>query len=224
VPAKIPDVIRDDVLQSWLGGASFRAVAIKQGISEASVSNIISEKKKQHGSDQMNFYRELGVAMSKSGVTVQQCAEGYRVAMLLRNLGVDDETFEGFIARLGKLYVNAGLGPEILAKQIDELHYFLEKNQNLSGAVSVLQICNDINSRQAEKKRLQDDITFLKSKKYDSEKELSEVQSLKLNLEAELGLTMELKEKIKVSGLKNDEIPYCIDLGLIVLGMWFQPT
>jgi len=66
--------------------------------------------------------------------------------MLLRNLGVDEEKFEGFIARLGKLYVNAGLGPEILAKQIDELHYFLQENQNLSGAASALQICNDIRS------------------------------------------------------------------------------
>lgn len=222
MPARIPQTIRDNVFQSWLAGASFRAIAIKQRISEGSVDNIVCEKKKEHGSDQINIYRELGVAMSKSGLSVQECADGHRVAMFLRNLGVDEEKFEGFIARLGKLYTNAGLGPEILANQIDDLHYFLEKNQNLSGAASVLQICNDINSKQAQNSRLQDEITVLESKKRGVEKDLSEIELQMSSAEAELGLTKEYKEKLKLSGLKKDDLADCIDLGRMVKGFGYS--
>lgn len=212
MPARVAEIIREGVIQSWLGGSSFREIAIKHDISEGSVCNIIAEKKNQHGSDQLDFYRDLGVAMYKSGLTVHQGADGHRTAMILRNLGVDEAAFEGFISRLWKHYVNAGLGPENLTKQIDELHYFLERNQNLNGSASIPQICEKLNVKQAQEKRLQNEITDLESKKYDSQKELTEIRSQKLYVEAELGLTTEIKEKLEANRLQIDDIPRCIDL------------
>ena len=118
--------------------------------------------------------------------------------------------------------MNPGLAPENLAKQIDELYYFLERNEELSGSASIPQICDKINMIQEEKRRVQDKIAVLESRKHDLEKDVSEIRSQKLYVEAELGLTKEFKEKLKADGFEDDEIPYCIDLARIVKGSGYR--
>lgn len=221
MPARIPETIRDDAFQSWLAGDSFRTISVKHRIGEGSVDNIISEKKHLHSSEQLTLYRDFGIAMSKSHLTIQQCASGHRIAMILRNMGEEEQSFEEFIAKLGELH-RSGLGPESLAKHIDDLHYFLQRNQNMSIAASIPEICNSISLKQAEEKRLENEISLLESKKHGVEKELSEIQLQISNAEAELGLTTEYKEKLQVSGLKKDDLPDCIELGRMVRGYGYS--
>jgi hypothetical protein len=216
MPARIPDSVREGVIQSWLDGLSFDSISIRHAISEGSVCNIVAEKKHQYGSDELDFYRDLGIAMNRSGLTVQQCADGHRISMMMRRLGIDEVAFERFIEKLSKHYLDAGLGPENLAKQIDELFYFLEQNHSLSGTASIPQICDKISRKQAEEKRLQNKITDLESEKCNLERELNVIRSRTLSAESDLGLTTELKEKLKVNRLESNDLPYCIDLAAVV--------
>jgi hypothetical protein len=217
MPARIPDSIREGVIQSWLEGLSFRTISARHALSEGSVCNIVTEEKNRYGSAQLDFYRDLGIAMHKSGLTVQQCADGHRTAQMMKRLGVDETFFDGFIERLWKHYLSVGLGPENLAKQIEELHYFLQRNQGLSGATSISQICDEISAKQAEERRLRSQITDLGLEKRNLEIKLFEIRSQILAAESEIGLSQELKEKLKANRLRRDDLPYSIDLAGIVM-------
>lgn len=118
MPATIPEIVNDEVFQSWLSGLFRKAIATKHHESEGTVSNIIAEKKMkyQYGSEQLESLRDLSVAMNMSGISIQECADGHRVAMLMRKMGADEERFEDFISELWHLYVKTGLSPTLLKK------------------------------------------------------------------------------------------------------------
>jgi hypothetical protein len=132
MPARIPEISRRGVLESWLAGDSRRTIAAKYGISEGAVSNIIDEWSRQRGPEQADLSRDLAVALSKTGISPLQCAQGYRVFTLLKRMGVDEESFESFINEMNKRYVAAGLDPGTLFEHISELHHFQE-NSNQFG-------------------------------------------------------------------------------------------
>ena len=72
-----------------LCGLSRRPNAIKHNVSEGSVDNFVKEWKHQHGPEgSTERLRALAVAISKTGLSVQDCAEGHRVAMIMKNIGV----------------------------------------------------------------------------------------------------------------------------------------
>ena len=222
MPARVPEVTKEGVIQSWLEGSTFREIANKNGISEGTVNNIIAEKKRQHGSDQLNFYRDLGVAMNKSELGVQQCADGHRCAMIFRNLGVDQTAIEGFIARLWKHWASRAIDPEKLAQQIDELHYFFERNEGVDIHASVSKVFERIRMAQEDLRRLQIETHAVESKKRESEEELCRIRSEMSDLEFELGLTKDIKQKLKADGFETNEFVHCIDWAHIVKGSGYS--
>ena len=185
MPARVPQIIKEEVFQSWLGGSFRRQTAAKCGVSEGSVSNILAEKKLEFGSDQLNSLRDLSIAMSRSGLSVQQCADGHRVAMTMRNMGVDEEHFGEFIEKLSSLRIDAGLSPQNLANQIDELCYFREENQSPNGVISIPQIFQTLNTLKAEVSKNLQTIASMESKKSDLESAISSIQHQKAAVEAD---------------------------------------
>src|ERR687892_2687492 len=134
MPAVIPTEIKNSVVQSSLCGLSRRPNAIKHNVSEGSVDNFVKEWRLHHGPErQYERLRALAVAISKTGLSVQDCAEGHRVAMIMKNIGVAEGEYESFISNIWKRYVASGLGPDTLVEQINQLYFFLEKNQNQIG-------------------------------------------------------------------------------------------
>ena len=60
----------------------------------------------QRGADgEYERVRALGVAISKSGISIQECAQGHRVAMIMKNLGIAEDDYEDFISKLWRWYV-----------------------------------------------------------------------------------------------------------------------
>ena len=218
MPATIPEIVNDEVFQSWLSGLFRRAIAIKHHISEGTVSNIIAERKKkfQYGSEQLEPLRALSVAMNRSGISIQECADGHRVTMLLRRMGVDEERFEDFISELWHLYVKTGLSPALLKKQVDEIYYFHSQNNSLGTGVSIFQVCNNISDLKTVEASLNSEVVGLKSRKSELEEINSELQVQNSDVKAELGANMELRDRLKANGFQNGEILECVDLGLKV--------
>jgi hypothetical protein len=134
MPAVIPRETKDSVVQSWLCALSRRPNAIKHRVSEGSVDNYIKEWKHKNGpEEELDRLRALAVSISKTGLSIQQCADGHRVATMMRNMGVAEDDYESFISNLWKRYVASGLSPDILAEQINQVYFFLETNQNYLG-------------------------------------------------------------------------------------------
>jgi hypothetical protein len=218
MPATVPQVVKDAVFQTWLSGLFRKAIATKHHVSESTVSNIIAEKKEklQQGLDQLELVRDLSVAMKRSGLSIQECADGHRVTMLMRKMGVDKENFEDFISNLWHLYVKTGLNPELLKKQVDELHYFHSQNNTLGTGVSIFQVCDNISNLKSVEASLNHEVANLKSKKTELDKNNLELQAKNNAERAELCANKEFKDKLKVNGFQNGEILESVDLALIV--------
>jgi hypothetical protein len=209
MPAKIPQTIEDGIFQSWLSGVFRRQNAVMHGVSEATVSNV-AERRRRHNSETLDHLRGLSLSMSRSSLSFWECAIAHRIAMILRNMGADEEQFEGFIQRFWELYTKTGLAPEQLINEIEELHYFRETNQIMNrGPVSIPVICEDIKKKLVERKGLEMDCTLLRESK-------SDLLHQNATLEAELEFDKGLKEKLKAKGIQGKEILEVADLAAFV--------
>ena len=210
MPAAVPTEIKNSVVQSSLCGLSRRPNAIKHNVSEGSVDNFVNEWKLQHGPEgQYERLRALAVAISKTGLSVQDCAEGHRVAMIMKNIGVAEDQYESFISNLWKRYVASGLGPDTLVEQINQLYFFLENNQSHIGiTTSLSQILEIFKSKL-------DEIKDLELKKQNLEKTNRELHTKKEMVEAELNWDLELKEKLDNNGFKKEDVPRFVDGSIV---------
>jgi len=86
MPAKIPEVTRFGVIDSWWSGDSRRVTAIKYGISEGAVSSIVKEFTNQHGPQRAELLRALAITLSKTGTTAKQYAQGHRIIMIMKRM------------------------------------------------------------------------------------------------------------------------------------------
>jgi hypothetical protein len=211
MPAAVPMDIKNSVVQYSLCGLSRRPNAIKHNVSEGSVDNFVKEWKLQHGPEgQYERLRALAVALSKTGLSVQDCAEGHRVAVIMKNIGVATDEYESFISNLWKRYSAFGLGPDILLEQINQLNFFLENNQNYIGTTpSLSQILETIKSKL-------DAIKDLESKKQSLEKMIRELHTQKETVEAELNWDSEFKEKLNKNEFKKEDVPKFVDAALLM--------
>jgi hypothetical protein len=79
------------VIQAYLNGKSRDDIAKETGISTGKVSNIIKEWKNKIGIPNVEELRDFTIAVKKSGISIGQCAEGYRMVQLMKNLGITVE-------------------------------------------------------------------------------------------------------------------------------------
>ncbi len=84
--------VRSLVIQGYLNGKPRDQIATDVGISGGRVSGIIKEWITEMGKPNVEPMREFAVILNKSGVSVKQCAEGYRIVQLLKNRGINGET------------------------------------------------------------------------------------------------------------------------------------
>jgi len=93
-------------------------------LSPGSVSNIINEWRNELTHPVADALRELGIMLRKSRISASQCALGFRLASIMKDLGVDEDAFRLFISEIYNHSKNIGLQPEYIAyntKQILDL-------------------------------------------------------------------------------------------------------
>jgi len=94
-------------------------------------------------------------------------------------LEVAEDDYEDFISKLWRRYVAFGLSPDILVEQINQLYFFLEKNEN-----HMLRITSIPHILEYIKTKLEA-IKDLESKEQSFQKINMELQIQKETLEAE---------------------------------------
>jgi hypothetical protein len=204
---RLPEKVRRGVIDSWLLGDPARVTAIKNGISEGSVSNIIEEYRQAVGTELAEMLRSLAIVLSKTGLTAAQCGDGHRIIMIMKRMGATDQSkYENFLFDISNRYVEAGLDPAHLFEQLNELHFFLEKNSGPQGRISIPQIEAIIENKKAEERELDRNICMLNSQKAELEKSVSDLRFEKARIESELGWDSEIKRNLIQHGFRNEEV------------------
>ena len=133
---KIPENIRQTVIRLSLEGNSRKHIAVTCGVSEGTVSNIIADWRQKLGYGDADALRELGINMKRAGIDAAQCAQGFRISMILRKTGIDEETFESFLLNIYQPCDRAGLTGDKIGSYLEDLFKFSKEedtNNNNGG-------------------------------------------------------------------------------------------
>ena len=147
MPARLPDNIKSLVIQQWLEGKPRNDIAAENGLSDGAVTNIVNEWKHKLGFSLADDLRELVVTMKRVGVTASQCALGFRVAMIMLNMGIKEDDFESYILDIYNHCKNVGLPPESIAFRLKDL-----VELSTTDAIPFSQIPNRIKQKVMKKK------------------------------------------------------------------------
>jgi hypothetical protein len=78
------------VIQGFLNGKSMDQITSETNVSKGKVHYLINDWKKEIGIPYIDELREFSVTVRKSGISIGQCAQGFRMISILRNLGIQD--------------------------------------------------------------------------------------------------------------------------------------
>jgi DNA-binding CsgD family transcriptional regulator len=202
---KIKDDMNDEVIRLYLQGLSRYDIAITCGLSQGTVSNIIDEWKRRLGIPDVQSLRNLAVNLKRCGIDAVQCAQGFRILMIMKKSGVNENQFESFIHEVYEYCQRFDLTPEHIASNLKEL-------VKLSKDIPFAKIPEYIEKKKNEITKLEEDIQTLKEKKEGSEVETSVANDLRdaaLENEkttvAELGEYSNFKTELRKCGLSIEE-------------------
>ena len=207
MPARLPDNIKSLVIQQWLKGKPRNDIAADNGLSDGAVTNIVNEWKHNLGFSLADDLRELAVTMKRVGVTAPQCAVGFRVAMIMLNMGIKEDDFESYILDIYNRCKNVGLTPENIASHLKDLLELSTTNIPFS------QIPNYVKQKTEEKEKLEKEIKKLKAQKEILNLQKSNSESVRdqaLQDErmtaAELKWHSDLRAELRKYGIAVDDI------------------
>src|SRR5436309_3896225 len=207
--ARLPDSIKSLVIQQWLEGKPRNDIAADNGLSDGAVTNIVNEWKHNLGFSLADDLREPAVTMRRVGVTASKCALGFRVAMIMLNMGVKEDDFESYILDIYNHCKNVGLPPENIASHLKDLVDFSTTN-----AIPFSQIPNYIKQKIEEKEKLEKEVKKLKAQReiLNLQKSYSEfvrdkaLQDQRMTA-AELKWYSDLRAELRKYGIPVDDIP-----------------
>jgi hypothetical protein len=128
--ANSKSMLESCVIRDYLNGKTRKQISEDNNTSTGNVSNITNEWKRRIGKPEAEEIRELVSLVRKSGLSVKQCADGYRTMQLMKISGIiddndnDKDNSEEFVAFVKDVYLNcknADIPPAILVKWIRDL-------------------------------------------------------------------------------------------------------
>lgn len=91
---KVIAPIRSQVIEKHLYGHSLSQIAKEIGISKTTSYNIVQDWNSRVSSLDIDDIRIFLSNIRKSGITIEQCVQGYRTAQILKQFGVEDDELE----------------------------------------------------------------------------------------------------------------------------------
>jgi DNA-binding transcriptional MerR regulator len=154
MPLKIPSEVRASVIRDWLNGKPRDTIAHDNLVSSGAVSNMVNKWRDALTVYDADALRELGIMFRKLGITAPECAIGFRLASILKDLGVDEDKFGDFVSQIYNQCIDIGLKPEYIA-------YNTKQILDLSGSIPISEIPNYIQEKTNERQKLEEDIKKL---------------------------------------------------------------
>ena len=152
------------VIDDWLSGESRMDIARKRNMGSGTVYNIIKEWRIGIGIQQADRLRDLALILTKTRLTVTECADGLRTLMVFKKYGIkEDEDHEQLVYFLKDIYTRCqevGVTPQLVFDYISEI-------LKLSSEISISEIPQFIKQKIKEKEKLEKEGQELFNKKYD---------------------------------------------------------
>ncbi len=121
------------MIQEWLKGKTRDIIAKETGISQGTVTGIITKWKGKTVNPDIENLREFAILVRKSGITVGECAQGFRNAKMLKLLGVDDDDkFSSFIRDIYLICTHNKITPDFIGEIIYDLIDFSKSKENIN--------------------------------------------------------------------------------------------
>jgi hypothetical protein len=176
------------VIRLYLQGKSRNDIARSCGLGEGTVSNIVDEWKQSLGYPDADSLRELAINLKRIGIDAAQCAEGFRILISMKRLGVNENQFESFIREVNEYYQRYGLTADNAASNLLALIKLLKD-------IPFAKIPEHIEEKKNEKTKIEEAIRILKEEKETLEIEISTAKDLRdAALENEKTTVAELSE------------------------------
>ena len=172
---KIHENMRQTVIRLWLEGKSRKDIALVCGVSEGRVSNIISDWRKKLGEGDAEALRDLGSNLKRTGIDAAQCAQGFRISMIMRKMGVNEEDFESFVREVYEYCQRLDVTPQNIA-------YNLQALVKRSKDIAFAKIPEYIEKKKNEITNLEKDAKISKEKKEISRSRLQQQKSFVMQL------------------------------------------
>ena len=135
------------MIQGYLNGKTRDQIAIDVGISGGKVSGIIKDWITEIGKPNVEDLRDFAATVRKSGRSVMECAEGYRMIQLLKNSDIngeadgygcngnnnDSDANKEILLFIDGIYLNCkklGIPPTIVISWIKDLLNFFDHSHN----------------------------------------------------------------------------------------------
>ena len=169
--ATLPNAMKSLVIQQWLRGIQRDVIALDNGLGAGTVTNTVKEWRRGLGVPTADEFRELATSFRKLGITPAGCALGFRVAMIMKRLGIKEDEFESFILDGYNRCIDLGVAPENIASHLRDLMEFSKSN-----IIPLSKISDYIEQKAEEKKKLEQEIQKLEDQieRLKEEKSVSE--------------------------------------------------
>lgn len=79
------------VIQKYCDGKTLDKIAEETNLSKGTVYNLVKRWKDSLGNSGIEEIREFASIINKSGMTVRECARGFRIVQILKEFGINDE-------------------------------------------------------------------------------------------------------------------------------------
>jgi hypothetical protein len=84
------EFLKASVIHDYLQGKTREQIARDNNTSTGNVSNITKEWRRMIGNEDADAIRNFVILVKKSGITINQCVEGYRLSQLMNKMGSQD--------------------------------------------------------------------------------------------------------------------------------------
>ena len=188
MPAKLPGAVKSIVIQQWLQGKPRNDIAAENGVSPGAVTNMVNEWRHNLGFAVADELRELAVTMKKIGISAAQCALGFRIATIMLNIGVKEDSIESFILDVYNRCKEIGLSAESISFYLQDLLEFS------TTALPLSKIPDFIKEKTDDKIELEQEIEKLKWQIETLQQQKSDAESFRnMALQEERITSIELK-------------------------------
>lgn len=201
MPAPIPEAIKSRVIDQWTAGQSRDSIARGNSLGMGTVTNIVREYEDRLGRDLIRSSREIGVMLKREGLTLAQCAIGYRIVKISADHGVDEEAVEYFLSDVYKECDRLGIEPTNFVSHIEDL-------SNFSKGIRLPEIEEYLNKKIAQKKELDEEIqrlnanvTLMKARKSDLVRELDMISEQSKRVEEGMKSYFNFKQELESYGI-----------------------
>ena len=147
------------VIKEYLNGTSRDKIAQIAGISSGKTSSIIKDWKNKMDIPNVEEVRNFSIEVKKSGLSIGQCAQGYRMFQLMKHLGIKDDNenedmtensnsntkinyneFSSFVRSIYQNCKNHGIEPNDIFSWIIDLHqHFIPRVSTLPSSPQSLE-------------------------------------------------------------------------------------